>query len=70
MGTNIQASPNPPHEVYELQKEIDKKFPTSVHFASFVMEAKNGDVLTRDVLLEFKQNKTQLLELDLNGKLA
>ena len=22
MGTNIQASPNPPHEVYELQKEI------------------------------------------------
>ena len=70
MGTNIQASPNPPHEVYELQKEIDRKFPTSVHFASFVMEAKNGDVLTRDVLLEFKQNKTQLLELDLNGKLA
>jgi len=66
----IQASPNPPHEVYELQKEIDKKFPTSVHFASFVLEAKSGDVLTKDVLLEFKQNKLKLLSLDSNGKLA
>ncbi len=51
-----QAGPNPPGEVYDLQKDIDGKFPTPVHYASFVVEAKNGDVLTKDVLNELDQN--------------
>ena len=56
-----QAGPNPPGEVYDLQKDIDEKFPTPVHYASFVVEAKNGDVLTKDVLSELDQNVLLLL---------
>jgi len=65
-----QAGPNPPGEVYDLQKDIDGKFPTPVHYASFVVEAKNGDVLTKDVLNELDQNIFLLLEKDEVGELA
>ena len=67
MAPSEQASPNPPGEVYDLQADIDTKFPTPVHFAYFMLEARNGDVLTRDVLLEFKENRDHLLLLDSNG---
>ena len=65
-----QAGPNPPGEVYDLQKDIDDKFPTPVHYASFVIEAKNGDVLTQDVLYELDQNIFSLLEKDKIGELS
>ena len=70
MAPTEQASPNPPGEVYDLQKDIDDKFPTPVHFASYVLEPKNGDVLTRAVLLELKRNKEMLFDLDSKGLLA
>ena len=67
----VQASPNPPGEVYDLQSDIDNKFPTPVHIAGYVLEArpldgKIPDVLTREVLLEFKNNLTDLILLDQN----
>ena len=70
MSPSEQASPNPPGEVYDLQADIDTKFPSPVHFAYFMLEARNGDVLTRDVLLEFKENRDTLLLLDSKGELA
>ncbi|MEC7837078.1 MAG: hypothetical protein VX692_08090, partial [Chloroflexota bacterium] len=70
LAPHEQASSNPPGEVYELQKEIDGKFPTPLHFASFVMEAHQGDVLSKSVLLDLKLNRNRLIELDLNGDLA
>ena len=70
MEPTEQASPNPPGEVYDLQKDIDDKFPTSVHFASYVLEPINGDVLTQEVLLELSKNRETLLELDKKGLLA
>tara|TARA_Y100000996_G_C22558593_1_gene656463 strand:+ start:5573 stop:8347 length:2775 start_codon:yes stop_codon:yes gene_type:complete len=70
MAPTEQASPNPPGEVYDLQKDIDDKFPTPVHFASYVLEPENGDVLTSDVLLELKRNKETLFDLDSKGLLA
>ena len=70
MSPSEQASPNPPGEVYDLQADIDSKFPSPIHFAYFMLEARNGDVLTRDVLLEFKENRDELLLLDSNGELA
>jgi len=71
----VQASPNPPGKVYDLQSDIDAKFPTPVHIAGYVLEArprdgKAGDVLTREVLLEFKNNLTDLILLDQNEELA
>ena len=56
MSPSEQASPNPPGEVYALQADIDSKFPSPVHFAYFMLESRSGDVLTSDVLLEFKEN--------------
>jgi predicted RND superfamily exporter protein len=70
MSPSEQASLNPPGEVYDLQADIDNKFPNPIHFAYFLLEARNGDVLTRDVLLEFKGNRDQLLLLDYKGELA
>mgnify|MGYP003321857598 FL=1 len=70
LAPDEQASSNPPGEVYELQKEIDQKFPTPLHFASFVMEARQGDVLSKSVLLDLKVNRSRLIELDLKGNLA
>ena len=70
MSNSQQASPNPPGEVYDLQADIDSKFPTSVHFAYFMLEAKNGDVLTRDVLVELKENRDNLLSMDAKGELS
>ena len=65
-----QASSNPPGEVYELQEEINDKFPTPFHFASFVLEAKEGDVLSLEVLLELKLNRDRLIALDIEGELS
>jgi predicted RND superfamily exporter protein len=65
-----QASPNPPDEVYELQEEIDDKFPTPFHFASFVLQAKKGDVISREVLSELKLNRDRLVALDVDGGLS
>ena len=70
MSNSQQASPNPPGEVYDLQSDIDSKFPTPVHFAYFMLEAKNGDVLTRDVLVELKENRDNLLSMDAKGELS
>ncbi len=65
-----QASPNPPDEVYELQEEIADKFPTPFHFASFVLQAKKGDVISREVLSELKLNRDRLVALDVDGDLS
>ncbi len=65
-----QASPNPPGDVYDMQADIDAKFPTPVHFATYVLEARDGDVLTSDVLLEFKENRDRLFALDKKGELS
>ena len=64
-----QASPNPPGEVYDLQAMIDDKFPSPVHFATFVIEAKEGDVLTASVLRELNKNKHILLNMDYREEL-
>ena len=64
-----QASPNPPGEVYDLQAMIDDKFPSPVHFATFVIEAKEGDVLTASVLRELNKNKHRLLDMDYREEL-
>ena len=71
----VQASPNPPGEVYDLQSDIDNKFPTPVHIAGYVLEARPRegevrDVLTREVLLEFKRNLADLISIDQREELA
>ena len=70
MSPTLQASPNPPGEVFELQDDINDKFPNSIHFTPFLLESKYGDVLTPEVLLEFKNNREALFDKDFRGGLA
>ena len=70
MSPTLQASPNPPGEVFELQEDINDKFPNSIHFTPFLLESKYGDVLTPEVLLEFKNNREALFDKDFRGGLA
>ena len=70
MAPTQQASPNPPGEVYDMQADIDHKFPTPLHFATYVLESKNGDVITADVLREFARNRDRVIDLDKRGELA
>ena len=70
MAPTLQASPNPPGEVFELQKDLNNKFPNSIHFTPFLLESPDGDVLTPDVLLEFKQRRQELFAKDSIGALA
>lgn len=70
MASSIQASPNPPDEVFELQKEINDKFPNSIHFTPFVMESPMEDVLIPDVLASLKQRINVLFDKDSRGELA
>ena len=70
MAPSLQASPNPPGEVFELQKDLSDKFPNSIHFTPFILESKSGDVLTPKVLREFKQRVQHLFAKDMLGDLA
>ena len=70
MAPSLQASPNPPGEVFELQKDLSDKFPNSIHFTPFILESKSGDVLTPEVLREFKQRVKHLFAKDVRGDLA
>ena len=70
MAPTLQASPNPPGEVFELQKDLSDKFPNSIHFTPFLLESRSGDVLTPKVLQEFKQRVQHLFAKDMRGDLA
>ena len=70
MAPYLQASPNPPGEVFELQKDLSDKFPNSIHFTPFLLESKTEDVLTPSVLLEFKKHMKGLFAKDMRGELA
>jgi predicted RND superfamily exporter protein len=70
MAPSLQASPNPPGEVFDLQKDLSDKFPNSIHFTPFLLESRTGDVLTPGVLLEFKQRMQDLSAKDMRGELA
>lgn len=70
MSPTQQASPDPPGEVYDMQVDIDNKFPTPLHFATYVVESKKGDVLTAEVLRELAKNERRVIQSDLSGNLA
>ncbi len=59
-----EPSFDPTGEIYETQDRVDSAFATSspIRGVSFIVESPDGgDVLTRDALLELKQNQAALL---------
>ena len=69
MPPEQDASDNPGGPVYDLQDLINTQLPPRVHGPFFIMEALNGDVLTRKPLLELYQNTENLRLADRLGEL-
>lgn len=60
MAPDTTASQNPGGEVVETQDLIDERFVSDVFGATFIVEARDGNALTRDVLLELRENSESL----------
>ena len=66
-----EASSDPGGRVFDLQEDIDERFPPAVHSPGFIMEARDGeDVLTQEALWELYQNTEKLRQADFKGELA
>ena len=70
MVPDENASENPGGQVFDLQDDIDDRFPPAVHSAGIVVEARGEDVLTQKALWELYQNTERLRQADQVGGLA
>jgi predicted RND superfamily exporter protein len=60
MAPDETASDNAGGEVFDLTDKIDEKFPPSYYNTAFIIESKEGDVLTQEVLWELLLNEEVL----------
>lgn len=70
MAPEETASENPEGQAFDLQADIDQRFPPSVHGLGFILEARDGDVLTQKSLWELYRNTERLHVADQAGELA
>ena len=64
------ASGDPGGQAFDLQEDIDQRFPPSVHAIGMIIEARNGDILTQKVLWELYRNTELLRKADQANELA
>ena len=69
MTPDQDASDNPGGPVYDLQDTVDAQLPLRVFTPFYLVEARDGDVLTRQPLLELLQNSQRVREADIAGQL-
>ncbi len=60
MAPEDAASQDPRGEVLDAQEFINDRFASSVFGATYVVEARDGNVLTRDSMLELLENSAEL----------
>ena len=70
MGSDEEASSDPGGEVFDLQEDIDDRFQPIIHDNGFIVEGRDGDILTQPVLWELYQNEERLREADRRGELG
>ena len=70
MAPDENASENPGGQVFDLQDDIEDRFPPAVHSAGFILEARGEDVLTQRALWELYQNTERLRKADQASELA
>ncbi len=70
MAPDENASENPGGQVFDLQDDIEDRFPPAVHSAGIIVEARGEDVLTQKALWELYQNTERLRKADQAGELA
>ncbi|MAU55518.1 MAG: hypothetical protein CL899_01080 [Dehalococcoidia bacterium] len=64
------ASLDPKKEAYEVQQRINEKFVEAVQWASFVIEADDGDMIDKNSLSDLLERQNKLIELDSNQELT
>ena len=69
MGSDEDASNDPSGEVFDLRDDIDDLFPSPIHGATYVVESRDGDILTQADLWELYRNEQKLREADQRGEL-
>ena len=70
MRPTEQAADNPGSEVFDILDISDDRFASSVYSVSFVVEARNLDMLRKDPLLELLDNENAVRgDLDVSAKL-
>ncbi|MFQ5873826.1 MAG: RND family transporter [Dehalococcoidia bacterium] len=69
MAPNEMASDNPGGTVYDLETLVNTTLPSRVHGAFFLVESREGNVLTQEPLWELYQNTERLRQADREGKL-
>ncbi|MCH8109314.1 MAG: MMPL family transporter [Chloroflexi bacterium] len=70
MAPDENASADPSGEVFDLRDDLDDRFQSLIHGTSFLVESRNGDILTQAALWELYQNTQRLLRADERGELA
>ncbi|MQF48428.1 hypothetical protein FIM08_00770 [SAR202 cluster bacterium AC-647-N09_OGT_505m] len=70
MAPGEEASGDPGGHVFDLQADIDQRFPPSIHTIGIIVEAREGDILTQNVLWELYQNTERLRIADQAHKLV
>jgi predicted RND superfamily exporter protein len=65
MAPTETASDHPEAKVFDIRAEMETKLPPSLHGVFFIVEAKDGDVLTQRELWELYQNEESLRQSDL-----
>lgn len=60
MAPEETASQDPRGEVFDAEQLINDRFASSVFYASYIVEAVDGNVLTRDSMLELLENSASL----------
>lgn len=69
MAPTESASDNPGGNIYDLETQYESRLPSRFHGSFFILEAKEGNVLTREVLNELYQNSQALRDADVAGEL-
>jgi predicted RND superfamily exporter protein len=60
MQPDGNASQNPDAAVFDTQDVVDERFRSSIYTPTFIVEARDGDILRRDPLFELLQNQRAL----------
>ena len=69
MSPEESASDNPGGQVYDVADLIEATLPPRIHSAGFIVEARDGDILTQASLFELYTNSQMLQEADALGQL-
>ena len=70
MAPDENASENPGGPVFDLQDDIEDRFPPAFHSAGIIAESRGEDILTQKALWELYQNTERLRQADQTGELA